>query len=72
MLNVDYLEFPKSIPGRTKLTRRPYVARGPRVWGYCSKVCKCAVPPDHLRSEISSTCNIPKHWKTRKQGKLFQ
>jgi len=25
-----------------------------------SKVCKCTVPPDHLRSEISlHTCNIP-------------
>jgi len=32
------------------------------------KVCKCALPSHHLRSEIlfSFTCNIPKHWKSTK------
>jgi len=31
-----------------------------------SKVCNCAVPPDHLRwNLIPHTCNIPKHWKNK-------
>jgi len=33
-------------------------------------VHKCAVPPDHLRSETSSrTCNIPKLWRSTKTQK---
>jgi len=38
-----------------------------------STVRKCAVPPDHLRSEISfsRTCKIPKHWKSTKTRRSY-
>jgi len=46
-----------SHPNVTSWTRLP-----------ASKVRNCAVPPDHLHSEISfsRTCNLPKHWKNTK------
>jgi len=44
-----------------------------KVEKHCSKVRNCTVPTDHLHCEISfsSSCNLPKHWKPRKQGEAI-